>query len=497
VINSSLIEKIQKKMEETPEANQTNVQDVQPTNQQETDNGRPGIFFAQLIVIFPDTPKLFLQEESEKIGNDFAAFDKFVGEFMNAKAKVPESWSAAQKQKAYHAPQPELQQILDMYEGDPEAFFMNTRRELQEPKEDYHENALRELKNDFRHIKAPVIKRAFNENKKFYIPTRRALQGMEPAQRGTKRPSKECPLRAEFHPDFVTEHAYRKIEDEVRTHKEAVAAARQQRFEQASAAGELRACTLCDDEDNPSFLPEEMHPCPRGHYYCKGCTSKEIGRVVQLRRSRVECMVVNCGQCFSVPTIKKVLSPKAFSTFEVIFANDMLKRADIESLAECPRCTFTMPMEPAETVFDCQNPNCDAKKTCRMCKHKDHTPLHCDEVEHDESARKRKMIEESMTLALIRTCPNKKCKVETVKVSGCNHMRCDACQTHFCYLCRQAVNVRSLQGHWGTGMPCQQNLTLEEIHEQSLQQGIVEGRRQAEEKLPGVELKHDPTKGMK
>jgi hypothetical protein len=56
----------EKKMEETPEADQTNVRDVQPTNQQETDNGRPGIFFAQLVVLFPDTPQLFLKEESEK-----------------------------------------------------------------------------------------------------------------------------------------------------------------------------------------------------------------------------------------------------------------------------------------------------------------------------------------------------------------------------------------------------------------------------------------------
>ncbi len=115
-------------MEETPEADQTNVRDVQPTNQQETDNGRPGIFFAQLVVLFPDTPQFFLKEESEKIANDVAAFDMFVGDFMNVKAKVPESWFAAQKQKAYHAPQLELHQILDMYKGDFEAFFMNKWR---------------------------------------------------------------------------------------------------------------------------------------------------------------------------------------------------------------------------------------------------------------------------------------------------------------------------------------------------------------------------------
>jgi hypothetical protein len=57
-----------------------------------------------------------------------------------------------------------------------------------------------------------------------------------------------------------------------------------------------------------------------------------------------------------------------------------------------------MPMGPIDTgdksipinsVFDCQNPNCDAKKTCRLCKFPEHIPLHCDEVD-----RKRKVLED-------------------------------------------------------------------------------------------------------
>jgi TRIAD3 protein (E3 ubiquitin-protein ligase RNF216) len=499
MINNSPTEKIKKIMEDTREADQTNVEDVQPTNQQETDNGRPGIFFAQLIVIFPDTPQLFLQEESEKIGNDFAAFDKFVGEFMNVKAKVPESWFAAQEQKAYHAPQPELQQILDMYEGDPEAFFMKRR----EVTEGYKQNALRELKNDFRYIKVTVIKQAFQENNYLYIPTRRALQKMEPAQRGTKRPFKECRLLAEFDPTFVTEHTYRKIEDEVRAHKEAVAAARQQRFEQASAAGELMACPICDDEDNPSFLPEEMLPCPRGHYYCKICIAKLANQAVKLSRTPLKCMSLNCDQCFSVSTIRQVLPAKAYTDFWVASLNDELHRAEIEGLERCPRCPFAIPMGPIETgdksipinsVFDCQNPNCDAKKTCRLCKFPEHIPLRCNEVEHDGPARKRNIMEEAMSASMIRNCPNKKCEVATMKSDGCNHITCNKCNTHFCYLCRQTLNKKNPYGHFGEDR-CKLHTNLEETHQQNLQQGIEEGRRRAEEEMPGVELKFDPTRG--
>jgi hypothetical protein len=75
----------------------------------------------------------------------------------------------------------------------------------------------------------------------------------------------------------------------------------------ARAAGELMACPMCDDEDNPSFLPEEMLPCPRGHYYCKICIAKLANQAVKLSRTPLKCMSLNCDQCFSVSTIRQVL----------------------------------------------------------------------------------------------------------------------------------------------------------------------------------------------
>jgi hypothetical protein len=168
-----------------------------------------------------------LKEESEKIGNDVAAFDMFVGDFMNVKAKVPESWFAAQKQ--------------------------------------------------------------------------------------------------------------------------------------ASAAGELMVCALCDEEGNPSFLPEEMLPCLRGHYFCKICIAHAANVAVRLRQTHVDCMFLNCDQCFSVSTIRQVLP--AYSDFLLASLNDELHRAEIEGLEKCPKCPFAIPMGPIDpgdksipinSVFECQ-----------------------------------------------------------------------------------------------------------------------------------------------
>jgi hypothetical protein len=103
-------------------------------------------------------------------------------------------------------------------------------------------------------------------------------------------------------------------------------------------------------------------------------------------------------------------------------------------------------------------------------------------------------MEEAMSASMIRNCPNKKCEVATMKFDGCNHIICNKCDTHFCYLCRQTLNKKRYHEHFGPDK-CKLITDNEEIHQQNLQQGIEEGRRRAEEEMPGVELKSDPTRG--
>jgi TRIAD3 protein (E3 ubiquitin-protein ligase RNF216) len=124
-------------------------------------------------------------------------------------------------------------------------------------------------------------------------------------------------------------------------------------------------------------------------------------------------------------------------------------------------------------------------------------PQHCDEVENDEparTARMRTLLEEQMSAAMIRNCPNRKCQIAIFKEGGCNCMRCTECNTVFCFLCRQTLKGRNIHEHFGTDKPCQLQVDLAQSHEQSLQQGIEEGRRQAEEEMPAVELKNDNLK---
>lgn len=61
------------------------------------------------------------------------------------------------------------------------------------------------------------------------------------------------------------------------------------------------------------------------------------------------------------------------------------------------------------------------------------------EMVADSKLDLRHHVEEEMTKALIRVCPNKSCARPTIKEAGCNKMTCGACRTLFCYVCAAIV----------------------------------------------------------
>jgi TRIAD3 protein (E3 ubiquitin-protein ligase RNF216) len=76
------------------------------------------------------------------------------------------------------------------------------------------------------------------------------------------------------------------------------------------------------------------------------------------------------------------------------------------------------------------------------------------ENEKDRGLDKRHAIEDAMSAALIRQCPNDKCKKPFVKETGCNKItvsccivntiaqltrQCTSCRTLSCYICRQII----------------------------------------------------------
>jgi hypothetical protein len=169
------------------------------------------------------------------------------------------------------------------------------------------------------------------------------------------------------------------------------------------------------ERDQPQQAPEcgccfsditnvEVVHCPVGHVFCVGCLGQHASVQLTERKSILKCMDTSgCDRVFSDSDIRRHLSRELLKLYNYLEIRREVKEANIGELEECPCCDWACVMEVSvgeEPVFRCGNKEggCGAK-TCRLCKKKDHLPYPCEQG-------KRLTIEESMTKALLRNCPN-------------------------------------------------------------------------------------------
>lgn len=124
----------------------------------------------------------------------------------------------------------------------------------------------------------------------------------------------------------------------------------------------------------------------------------------------------------------------------------------LKDLVACPACDFMVEMgDQIDTgsIVRCLDPAC-GKVSCRWCGQDDHRPVSCDEVEQDGEVKIRTFLEERVTAASVRRCPNKDCRKPYERTEGCNHIRCP-CGTHSCYLCGLKINPVRPYDHYSDG----------------------------------------------
>lgn len=74
---------------------------------------------------------------------------------------------------------------------------------------------------------------------------------------------------------------------------------------------------------------------------------------------------------------------------------------------------FVRPID--ERLFHCMNEEC-MKITCRKCQKPDHLPKTCEEYAGDQKTDAFHKVEEAMTEALLKRCPQ--CQTAVLKESG-------------------------------------------------------------------------------
>ena len=220
--------------------------------------------------------------------------------------------------------------------------------------------------------------------------------------------------------------------------------ARKMAKEAATLSGSLVECQCCYDD----FAFEEMTSCQDGHLFCIECVRRYAEeQLFGLSKTVLTCMSGSdeptavkgkCVASFIAGSLERALPPKVRAKYEEALFNAAVTSAGLET-SKCPKCDFQALLPPTERVFRCPRKGC-YYESCRDCGEPPHMPLRCSEVEKESHVEGRKNVEEAMTAARVRECPNPACRKRFYKVEGCNKMTC-ACLSIICYVCRGKVEA--------------------------------------------------------
>ncbi|KAG0287062.1 hypothetical protein BGZ96_008970 [Linnemannia gamsii] len=213
----------------------------------------------------------------------------------------------------------------------------------------------------------------------------------------------------------------------------------------------LKECGCCFD-DVPA---NRIAMCEEGHIFCLSCSRRGAEVELGYRRTVLKCMTGGCTAVFPDAEAVLFLAKPVFEGLMRARQQSELKAAGLDSLVECPFCSYAAIVENDEDKeFRCQGPKC-RKVSCRFCKALTHVPLSCEEyrkeLEKDSVLSVQHKVEEQMSQALIRECP--KCKSRFFKTEGCNKMTCPQCRTHMCYVCKIQIKDYSHFDQTPAGQP--------------------------------------------
>lgn len=177
------------------------------------------------------------------------------------------------------------------------------------------------------------------------------------------------------------------------------------------------------------------------HFFCGTCMKSNAETQIGIMKYDVKCMDMSgCSAPFSRKALVDVLGETIINKLDDFQQRDEIELASIEGLEDCPFCDFKAICPPVEEdrEFRCYKPGCK-KVSCRLCHEVSHIPKSCEEMRKEKNIPVRHTIEEAMSEAIIRICPNTKCKTPIIKDEGCNKMSCTKCGRKMCYVCKKDI----------------------------------------------------------
>ncbi|KAG0374891.1 hypothetical protein BGX24_009800 [Mortierella sp. AD032] len=339
----------------------------------------------------------------------------------------------------------------------------------------YMSNSATQLYQDFPSISATSIRSVLDRFSYHYVP---AFEYMNTLMAETMNPghgkkkSKEGDVRLianknnrkikppiplnQLDPDFRKELLWlrAKLDKEKAEIEEALA--EEENLRVHTENNNLKECGCCFD-DVPA---NRIAMCEEGHIFCLSCSRRGAEVELGYRRTVLKCMTAGCTAVFPDSEAAIFLAKPVFEGLMRARQQSELKMAGLDSLVECPFCSYAAIVENDEDKeFRCEGPKC-RKVSCRLCKALTHIPQSCEEykkeLEKDNVLSVQHKVEEQMSQALIRECV--KCKSRFFKTEGCNKMTCPQCHTIMCYVCKVQIKDYSHFDNAPAGQPSKSKL---------------------------------------
>ncbi|KAL7415104.1 hypothetical protein BDY24DRAFT_383722 [Mrakia frigida] len=304
--------------------------------------------------------------------------------------------------------------------------------------EDYMRLSFESLYEEFAYVPLDFIKKTFFKTA-LYVPAYYAIKAateMDPRPYKTKlAPYKsKGKSKAKYNAEWDAERSWlvERLQKVEQDKNDKIAEELHQK--EVEESGEGIECGCCF-----GIAPfEKCVQCDEGHLFCIDCIEAHANNELGAQKTDILCMDGDgCKAPFPESELARTLPAKTMSLLQRLIQQKHIKDAGLEGLESCPFCDFSICIEnPNEKLFNCQA--CE-KVSCRSCKKEEHLPKSCEEMAKDNKLDHRHHIEEEMTKALIRVCPNTTCKTPALKEQGCNKMTCTACRTVFCYVCSAVI----------------------------------------------------------
>jgi hypothetical protein len=187
-----------------------------------------------------------------------------------------------------------------------------------------------------------------------------------------------------------------------------------------------KTCSVCWTKSNSHIRIS----C--GHVYCLECF--ESGCTVGGTAATDFAIVChgdqgNCRSFIEVADLREHLSPGVLEdVLKRSFSSYVKRHLDEFRYCSTPDCDYIYRVTSDAKTLNC--PNC-LRPTCSAC-HGSHIGMSCAE-HHDIKSGNREAFMKLKEELGIKDCP--KCETPLEKISGCNHITCEACKAHICWVC--------------------------------------------------------------